>query len=130
MNYEMNIHTFWQFFDFVHGFNSEQRFHQTHHRLTMLQRHARCSSVQRQPTMRGHLIKNAYFRGKKWCLVFNILFGVSNIVWPCCTLLYLQNVFLSQVWSTCMFISDLSQSHHHASLPNHPSLKNWCHLCS
>ena len=48
MNYETSIYTF----EFVHGFNFKQRFHQTHYGRTMLQRHVRCSLVQRRKTMK------------------------------------------------------------------------------
>ena len=80
MNYDTSIHTF----AFVHGFNSLQRFHQTHHGRMMLQQHVRCSSVQCRMIMKCYVIKNANFCGKKWCLAFNALFDFSNVVWPCC----------------------------------------------
>ena len=87
MNYETNIHMFWylqlfwQLFQkyhklFVHGFNSEQRFHQTHGQMMIKQG----SSLQHCITMRCYLIKNANFSGKKWYLVFNVLFAISNAV--------------------------------------------------
>ena len=87
MNYESSIHTF----EFVHGFNSGQRFSQTHHGRMMLQRHVKCSSVQCRMTVQSYLIKNANFRGKKWCLAFSTLFDVNNAVWPCCACLYLRS---------------------------------------
>ena len=65
------------------------------------QQHVRCSSVQCYITKKSYLMKNPNFPVKKWCLAFNALFDVSNIVWPCFTSLYLQNILLSQVWSTC-----------------------------
>ena len=66
MNYETSIHTF----EFVHGLNSEQRFHQTYHGRVMLQLHVRCSSVQGRMTIKSYLIDNTNFLGKKWCLAF------------------------------------------------------------
>ena len=62
MNYETSIHTF----DFVYGFNSEQRFHQAYHGRMMLQQHARCSSVQYRMTIKSYLIDNTYFLGKRY----------------------------------------------------------------
>ena len=58
MNYETSIHTH----KFVHGFNSKQRFHQTHHGQMMLQ-HVRYSSVKCCMTMKCYL-KDANFQGK------------------------------------------------------------------
>ena len=66
MNYETSIHTF----EFVHGLNSEQRFHQTYHGRVMLQLHVRCSSVQGRMTIKSYLIDNTNFLGKRWCLAF------------------------------------------------------------
>ena len=66
MNYETSIHTF----EFVHGFNSEQKFHQTYHGRMMFQRHVRCSSVQCRMTIKSYLIDNTNFLGKRWCLAF------------------------------------------------------------
>ena len=68
MKYETNIHTF----EFVHGFNSEQRFQQTYHGWMMLQQHDRCSSVQCRRTIKSHLIDNTNFLGKRWCLAFSM----------------------------------------------------------
>ena len=69
--------------------------------LENFQQHVRCFSVQCCMTKKSYIIKNPNFPGKKWCLAFNALFDVSNIVWPWFTCLYLQNILLSQVWSTC-----------------------------
>ena len=60
MNYETSIHTS----ELVDGFDSEQRFHQTHHVQIMLQRHVKCSSVQHRMTMKHYLIKSTNLRGK------------------------------------------------------------------
>ena len=62
MNYETSIYTF----QFVHGFNSNQRFHQSHHGRIMLQQHVRFSSIQRCKTMES-LIKsiNKLFNNKR-----------------------------------------------------------------
>ena len=68
MNYETSIHTF----EFVHGFNSEQRFHQTYHGRMRLQRHVRCSSVQCRMTIKSYLIDNTNFLGKRRCLTFSM----------------------------------------------------------
>ena len=68
MKYETNIHTF----EFVHGFNSEQRFQQTYHGWMMLQQHDRCSSVQCRRTIKSYLIENTNFLGKRWCLAFSM----------------------------------------------------------
>ena len=66
--------------------------------------------------------KKTYFCGKK-CLVSHVLSDISNFVWPCYDCLYLENVLLSQIWSTCVFASHLNLSHHQLSLLNQPSLK-------
>ena len=63
----MSIYTF----EFVHGFNSDQRFHQTYGRM-MLQRHVRCFSVQCRLTIKVYLTDNTNFFGKKWCLAFSM----------------------------------------------------------
>ena len=68
MNYETSIHTF----EFAHGFNSEQRFHQTYHGRMRLQRHVRCSSVQCRMTIKSYLIDNTNFLGKRRCLAFSM----------------------------------------------------------
>ena len=67
MNNEASIHTF----EFVHVFNSEQRFHQTYHGRMMLQ-HVRCSSVQCRMTIKSYLIENTNFLGKRWCRAFSM----------------------------------------------------------
>ena len=54
MNYKTSIHNF----EFVHGFNSEQRFHETLHSRMMLQRHVRCTLVQRRMAIKSYLINN------------------------------------------------------------------------
>ena len=68
MKYETNIHTF----EFVHGFNSEQKFQQTYHGWMMLQQHVRCSSVQCHRTIKSYLIDNTNFLGKRRCLAFSM----------------------------------------------------------
>ena len=67
MNYETSIHTF----EFVHGFNSEQRFYQTYGQM-MLQRHVRYSSVQCRMTIKSYLIDNTDFVRKRSCLTFSV----------------------------------------------------------
>ena len=67
MNNKASIHTF----EFVHVFNSEQRFHQTYHDRMMLQ-HVRCSSVQCRMTIKSYLIENTNFLGKRWCRAFSM----------------------------------------------------------
>ena len=63
----MSIYTF----EFVHGFNSDQRFHQTYGRM-MLQWYVRCFSVQCRLTIKIYLTDNTNFFGKKWCLAFSM----------------------------------------------------------
>ena len=52
MNYKTSIHTG----VFVHGFNSEQRFHQTYGRI-MSEWHVRCSSVQCHMAIKIYLMQ-------------------------------------------------------------------------
>ena len=68
MNCETSIYTF----EFVHGFNSEQRFHQIYHGRMMLQRHVWCSSVQCRMSIKSYLIDNTNFLGKRWYLAFSM----------------------------------------------------------
>ena len=44
-------------------------------------------------TKKSYLIKNPDSPGKKWCLAFNALFNVSNIVWPCFTCFSFTKIF-------------------------------------
>ena len=69
MNYKTSIHTF----EFVHGFNSEQRFHQAYHGRMMLQQHARCSSVQYRMTIKSYLIETHIFLVKDDILLFQCI---------------------------------------------------------
>ena len=47
ITYETSIHTI----QFVHSFNSKQKFHQSPHGRITLQQHVRCSSIQHCKTM-------------------------------------------------------------------------------
>ena len=67
MNYETRIHTV----EFVHSFNSEQRFHQTYHVRMMQKQHVRCSSVQCRMAIKIYLTDNTNFLGKR-CLAFSM----------------------------------------------------------
>ena len=114
MNYETSIHTF----EFVHGFNSEQRFHQTYHGLMRLQRHVRCSSVQCRMTIKSYLIDNTNFLGKRRCLAFSMhyltLATLLDHAVPVCTCEMFCFTGLLQVLPKIVLIlpgADFSSSH-------------------
>ena len=114
MNYETSIHTF----EFVHGFNSEQRFHQTYHGRMRLQRHVRCSSVQCRMTIKSYLIDNTNFLGKRRCLAFSMhyltLATLLDHAVPVCTCEMFCFTGLLQVLPKIVLIlpgADFSSSH-------------------